>query len=362
MTETEQPAVVARCREREIFPWTAVARTELTIASYRVQAGEQVTVEAKQDGQFVVSVPRDGATREGRVAPGTIDEILCATIEDHLLDRANITWGNDDSFRLRVRARQSFQIREPDTELTAGTRVQVSQEVADSQAAEWEVTAPEGKVRVPAAKVRLMTHGEDGRLVFDGELTEAHTIPGASAPVVADEVIAGYQAPGNADVYYVTKSAVSGEVASTLVTPLLGLPSCTGQLGLMCYELAPYAAALAGLRPNFVAAANARSLGAGSGTTLEYWTGTLGVTYAEQQTARSGVSGLRLQRGDLVIFHASYPTHVMVATGDNQDVYSLWNRPANYPVRVDLGRLWDSEKTQPTRFVQTATPAWHTAA
>ena len=41
----------------------------------------------------------------------------------------------------------------------------------------------------------------------------------------------------------------------------LVLPSSTSQVELMCYELAPYAAALARLRPGFAAAANSRSAG-----------------------------------------------------------------------------------------------------
>jgi hypothetical protein len=72
---------------------------------------------------------------------------------------------------------------------------------------------------------------------------------------------------------------------------------------------------------------------------------------------------LRLQRGDLVAFYAEgikkdedTSTHMAVATGDREDVYSLWNRPRYYPVRASLAELWDSETSMPTIYLKTAIP------
>jgi hypothetical protein len=107
--------------------------------------------------------------------------------------------------------------------------------------------------------------------------------------------------------------------------------------------------------------ANTLYLTSGSGTILERWADTLGVTYADGRITRSDVSSLRLQRGDLVLLYVSadFPVHVVVAAGDRQDVYSQWDRPQEYPVLADLGALWDSEVSNPAKFARLATPAWH---
>ena len=206
------------------------------------------------------------------------------------------------------------------------------------------------------------------RLVFPwtGVLREDHTIPGATTPVAAGDEIQCQPSPRTPGAYLVSKPDTPGsaEVPGTMAEMDLTLPPHTGPVELMCYELAPYAAALARLRPGFVAAANSRSASSAGGS--EYWAGTLGTAFGTRKILRTDLSTLRLQRGDLVAFYAKgikkdedTSTHMAVATGDRQDAYSLWNRPRYYPVRVSLAGLWDSETNMPTIYLKTATPAWH---
>jgi hypothetical protein len=359
------------CRERLVFPWTGVLLRDETIEKFPVKAGQHVTVEGKENGQFKVSVPREGATRYGMVPPGSVDEVLCAAIEAYLLNNQHIGWGSSGAWRNRGRARQAFNLRGDDEILKAGTVLQMPEEAYNPDADEWDVNLEIlGPRRVPRSKVQLVT-GEDGqpkrtraprdKFVFDGTLAEDHTIPGPTTAVSIGDEIQCTPSPSIPGGYLVSKLGESGdaEVQGTAVEMDFTLPPCTAPLELMCFEFAPYAAALAGLRPNFVAAARGRPSGTGGS---EYWAGTLGATFGTRQILRDDLATLALQRGDLVAFFAEgdVSTHMAVATGDRQDVYSLWNRPQYYPVRAGLADLWDSEKAMPTVYAKTATPAWHT--
>jgi hypothetical protein len=350
MTEMGGP-VSGPCHERLVFSWTGVLLREETIEDFRIQVGEHVTVEEKANGRFRVTVPREGATRSGWVPPGSVDEVLCAAIDRYLLDRPNISWGSGGTWRNRGRARQDFNLREDDEILKAGTALRVPGEAYDPGAEEWDVYLENlGSRRVPRSKVQLVTR-EDGQprrtearggeSYFEGTLREDHAIPGATISVVAGDEIQCQPSPRTSGAYLISKPDTPGsaEVPGSMVEMDLTLPPHTGEVELLCYELAPYAAALARLRPGFVAAANSRSASSAGGS--EYWAGTLGTAFGTRKILRTDLSALRLQRGDVVAFYAKgikkdedTSTHMAVAAGDRQDVYSLWNRPRYYPVRV----------------------------
>jgi hypothetical protein len=242
--------------------------------------------------------------------------------------------------------------------------VRVPGEAYLPDADEWDVLLTDiGARPVPRSKVELVT-GEDslprrtdGRgssFYFQGTLREDHTIPGVTTLVEAGDEIQAQPSPRKPGWYLVSKPNTPGEaeVPGAMLEMDLALPPSTSQVELMCYELAPYAAALARLRPGFVAAANSRSGSSAGGS--EYWAETLGTDFGTEKVLWTDLPARRLQRGDLVAFYASgvregedTSTHVAVATGDGQDVYSLWNRPQHYPVRVGLAELWAGETTMP---------------
>jgi hypothetical protein len=374
---TETGASAGPCHERLVFPWTGVLLRDETIEDFPVRAGEHVTVEEKQNGRFRVTVPRQGATRSEWVAPGSVDEVLGAAVDLYLLGKPNISWGSGGAWRNRGRATQEFSLREEDEILRAGTAVRVPGEAYLPDADEWDVLLADiGGRPVPRSKVELVT-GEDGlprrtdgrssSFYFQGTLREDHTIPGGTTLVEAGDEIQAQPSPRKSGSYLVSKPNTPGEaeVPGDMLEMDLALPPSTSQVELMCYELAPYAAALARLRPGFVAAANSRSGSSAGGS--EYWAKTLGTDFGTEKVLWTDLPALRLQRGDLVAFYASgvregedTSTHMAVATGDGQDVYSLWNRPQHYPVRVGLAELWAGETTIPTIYLKTAVPAWHT--
>jgi hypothetical protein len=346
---------------------------EEPVEQFPIPAGEHVTVEEKANGRFRVTVPCKGAFRSGWVPADSVDEVLCAAIDRYLLDRPNISWGSDGTRRNRGRATQGFDLREDDEILKAGTALAMPEEAYAPGADKWDVYLKDiGARRVPREKVQLAVgkdgqpepvKGRSGKISFEGTLREDHAIPGATIPVAVGDEIQWQPSPRTPGAYLVAKPGSPGqaEVPGTMVEVDLTLPPPTGQVRLMCYELAPYAAALARLRPGFVTAANSRSGSSAGGS--EYWAEMLGTAFRPGKIELTDLPALLLQRGDLVAFYAEggTSTHMVVATGDRQGVYSLWDRPRLYPVRVSLADLWESETNMPTIYLKTATPGWHTA-
>ena len=66
---------------------------------------------------------------------------------------------------------------------------------------------------------------------------------------------------------------------------------------------------------------------------FKYWLQALRADPGEKQITRDQLDQTSFQRGDLIIFYAAgdVPIHLAVATGDKQNVYSLWNTPRDYP-------------------------------
>jgi hypothetical protein len=181
---------------------------------------------------------------------------------------------------------------------------------------------------------------------------ESHTIPGERRAVSAGERVAAGPVPGRTGYFLVSKQAVTGELASGMLRRDPSLPPASSQVQLMCYEFGPYAAALAGLCPGFFEAAVTRT-GAGAG---EYWIHTLGGTLGSTKITPGELSGVQIQRGDFVVFYDDRDTsiHAAVATGDAQDVYSLWNRPEEFPVRVSIQSLCEPDDYWPVAYVKIA--------
>lgn len=67
------------------------------------------------------------------------------------------------------------------------------------------------------------------------------------------------------------------------------------------------------------------------------------------------------QRGDLITFYdrEDRAIHVAVATGDNQDVYSLWHTPHLHPANVPASSLFIPGEAQSANYITVTTPSWH---
>jgi hypothetical protein len=285
-----------------VFPWRGVLRAQVTIGQTVLPAGERVRVDSKHEGTFTITALPLVRDLTGTAPASSVDEPLCAAIERYLLGRQTLRWGQDQgSWRGLGQANQELQLSGDE----------------DSPA----VTV------APGERVALS--------------------PGTSAQT-----------------YGVSKANQYGVIPVGQVTMVLDLPPHTGPLQLLCYEMPPYAAGLAGLSPGFMGAANQLTcFGSGDAdSSLAYWARSLGAPLSGPQIGPGQFATAGFQRGDLVQFYSDQHgyMHTAVATGDGTDVYSLWNVPVDYPVRVSLSALWScAPSSADPLYVRTATPAWH---
>jgi hypothetical protein len=282
-----------------VFPWRGVLRAPVQIGETVLPIGDRVRVDGKHDGRFAVTALPLIRDLTGTAPASAVDEPLCAAIERHLLGRQSLRWGQDQrSWRGLGRANQDF-------------------------------TLGEGSERVAVTTGDIVS-------VSEGRSTGTC---GVSKDGQADLVPAGH------------------------VTLILDRPDPTGALQLMCYEMPPYAASLADLYPDFMRTANqATCFGLGDAeSVLAYWARAIGALLSGPQITPAQFATTGLQRGDLVQFWSDQHgyMHTAVATGDGQDIYSLWNTPADYVVRVSLSALCAGAAETETRYVRTAMPAWH---
>jgi hypothetical protein len=359
----------APCRGRTKFPWLGMLHGSVT---FKGESGEVVlpdkalvtVIKQMKDGLYVQ--PYDGPPVSGpvRVDQVQVDEVLGGLIERGLLGKLNVSWGSAGSWKLPYIATQNFILTDPDTVIVAGAEVRVPGEEIERDTARWEVFHEGNRAEIPKAKIRLQA-GEDGspiriplrggRYAVDGVLAESHTIAGEQRAVSKGEPVAAE--PAQRDGYYlVTKQGVTDEVAAAMLSPNTHLPLAGEPVELLCYEFGPYAAALAGLFPGFLAAGRASFTGGAS----EYWLGKLGGSLSDTEIVLDKLSSTRPERGDFVVFYnGDTSIHMAVATGDGQEIYSLWDRPKSYPVRVSIQDLWESEKTMPVSHVKIGKPRWH---
>jgi hypothetical protein len=362
-------------RGRTAFPWLGMLLSGVTVTGdagdVTVPAGALVTVIRKMKDGLYVQVRGSGSgpleqAVSVRVSEAQVDEVLGAVIERDLLGKRNISWGGNGTWKLPYVATQDFEVAESDTVVEKDAAVLVPGQVIEAGAEQWEVFRDGSPVLVPKAKVVLAVN-EDGSLVritqsrgryaVNGVMRESHTIPGERRAVSAGERVAAGPVPGRTGYFLVSKQAVTGEVASGMLRRDTSLPPASSQVQLMCYEFGPYAAALAGLCPGFFEAAVTRT-GAGAG---EYWIHTLGGTLGSTKITPGELPGVQIQRGDFVVFYDDRDTsiHAAVATGDAQDVYSLWNRPEEFPVRVSIQSLCEPDDYWPVAYVKIAKLHWH---
>jgi hypothetical protein len=288
-----------------VFPWRGVLRAPVTIGSTVLLAGELVRVSGKDSGTFTISAWPLSRDLTGTAPASAVDEPVCASIERGLLGNLNLRWGQDQAgWRGFGRANQVLELRED----------------SDSE----------------------------------------------PVTVAQDEVVT-ISRSGSTGTYAVTKAGQFGFVPVGSISPVLTRPPLTSALQLMCFEMPPFAADLSGLGPGFMRTANqVTCFGTGpAASTLDYWAGAQGAVFSSPQIVSGQFATVQLQRGDLVQFYSSQHgyMHTAVATGDGQDVYSLWNMPVDYPVRVTLSTLYNlAERNHMTPvYVRTATPDWHRA-
>jgi hypothetical protein len=287
-----------------VFPWRGVLRAPVTITGTVLPIGELVRVEGKHNGVFTISALPLFRDLTGPAEASAIDEPVCASIERELLGNLNLRWGESQgTWRGLGRANQDLELSEedgPPVSVTAGELVKLGQS-------------------------------------------------------------------GSQETYAVSKADQLGLVPLASVTEVDTLPLPTTPLQLMCYELALYAADRIGLGPGFMRTANQITcfgMGAAA-STLDYWARSAGAQFSSPQIVLSQLSTTGFQRGDLVHFCVGdTPQHTAVATGDGEWVYSLWNLPVDYPVRVTASKLWkDAQKEMVLNLthIRAATPSWHRA-
>lgn len=292
------------CRERTEFPWQGMLLAEVALAGEAsFKPGKLVTVTGKDKDkeEFAVEVRAGETTARGTVRPDQVDEVLGAVIERDLLDRERITWDNSPSWKAAAYiAAKGFELAESESESDQRAKI-----------------AP-------------------------GTRVWARPLP--SRP--------GY--------YEVSHGTAYGEVTADTLVPAPDILSPTAKLELLCFELGPYAAALAGLCPRFVDLALTPNTTDGT----RYWAQALGATMRDGTFKPGEVPSVRVERGDLVLFYNLNDTgiHTAIATGDAQMVYSLWNRPADnrHPLRASIKDLCDSEDDLwKVTHVRIAVPPWH---
>jgi hypothetical protein len=376
--QAESPPFSQRavCRERTAFPWTGVitGRTALLDAepaAADLEKGDRVTVKEKLGGQFRITAQRHGQTCTGKVETRFVDEALCATIEDRLLGKSNITWDSNASWEVRWFAAEDFTLTGSTITLKAGTLVKMPQDTNPGDGAEWQLFQPPG-LRIPKSLISLDTDSggtpkitaltpRRAGFAYSGKLLADYPVPLELVTIHADEQIT-VQPSQQQDMWSVTRSGVTSEVSKSKIRADRGIPSPDSNIVMLCYQFAPYAAAIGGLLTDFITTATSGK------ASFNDWLKALGADPGQKQITRDQLGQTSFQRGDLIIFCAAGNEyiHLAVATGDKQNVYSLWNTPRDYPINVPIEGLWpkdDDASTavggMPTEYLRTATPAWH---
>jgi hypothetical protein len=304
MTETTLTTTTTTCRARTTFPWQGMLRDSVTFTDHgNYAAGTLVAVTGATEGGFSVRVgrvqdPPGEPAVTGSVTRAQVDEALGAVIEERLLGNENISWDNDGSWKkLRYVATQDFMLTEQE-------------------------------------------NGEPPKhaMCYQGERLNASLDNGT---------------------YYVRKNGVLGSVGADQLSFDASIPPSTSNVSLICYEFGMYAAALAGLCPNFARLPATRAGDAGG-----YWVRAAGGTLSEKAGPKT-IAGLTLQRGDFVLFYrdrgADSSEHTAYATGDAQGLYSLWGTQGLHPVVTDISVLCSLCRPGDTGkvYVRIATPGWH---
>ena len=366
----------AVCRERKVFPWMGTitdgtALFDAEPAAAHLEKGDRVTVREKLDGQFRITAQRNGQTYTGKVETRFVDEALCVTIEEKLLGKSNITWESNASWEVRWFAADDFTLTGNATTLKAGTLVKMPLRTNAADETEWQLFEPRG-LKIPKSAITLDTNSDGTPKIielrpkwegsaYSGTLQNDHIMPPKSVTIRADDQIKVQPSPQE-DMWSVTYSGVTGEVSKGKVREDRGVPSPVSRIVMLCYEFVPYAAAVGGLLEGFITAA------ASGRASFKYWLQALRADPGEKQITRDQLDQTSFQRGDLIIFYAAgdVPIHLAVATGDKQNVYSLWNTPCDYPVNVPIERIWPRGDDPSTavggmvpKYLRTATPGWH---
>jgi hypothetical protein len=174
------------------------------------------------------------------------------------------------------------------------------------------------------------------------------------------------------ELFQVERDAVLGNETSQL-------PSPAEKFGLMCYEYVGYAAVLAGVITEIEfkkMLLTKNDYDSGS----EQWGSMLSGTKKEEkilidnkdcskdyskkdwQNQMKSRKGNIFQAGDIIILKsANVGDHIALATGEGDDVYSLWNYPTTNPEVTSITQFIDHtpfvEKLNPTVVV--IKPKWH---
>lgn len=299
------------CRERAEFPWQG----RLTKLVSGKPAGTLVAVTGKEGNNFSVRQGRVQDKPDGpllTVGEECVDEAVASVIENSLLYKKGVCWNN--------------------------------------QRAWWDE---------PYAAIKDFVMSE--WLEDDAESREP-----ARRQVKAGERFGGMDLSKKGEGYFLAaKYGSTYQVPCDMLEISPKIPQLSSGVTLLCYELGMYAAALAGLLPNFVEIAISEP---GKLDKSRYWIMRSGGAVDIGTPFGSGkLDGLRLQRGDIVLFYGNDVTltseHTAVATGDSQGVYSIWEAQDDY-VHVRLTTIQDLFKVrindEPAfTCVRIGTPGWH---
>ena len=299
------------CRERITFPWQG----RLTRAASGKQVGTLVVVTGKQGNDFSAQEGRLQDKPDGpllTIGEECVDEAVASVIEDSLLYNKDVCWNSRRAWWNEPYAA-----------------------VKDFVMSEWLEEGP--TPREPAQ--RQVKTGER----FGGM---DHSKKGE-----------GYFLAGKYESIY--------KVPCDMLDIIPKIPPLSSGVTLLCYELGMYAAALAGLLPDFVQIAISAPEKFDKSS---YWImRSGGTTDMATSYGPTKLDSLRLQRGDIVLFYNNDETHTSehtaVATGDGQGVYSIWEPQDDY-VNARLTTIQDLFKVminfEPAfTCVRIGTPGWH---
>jgi hypothetical protein len=350
------------------FPWrgriaraTGVRRTGGSVID--LAEGDLVRVTGLGTGGYELSVKGDKAACSG-LPPDSVDEAVCAELAK-LAGNTKLTWGSNGAWRMpRWTALTGFELSNDQT-YTAGQQVRLTEDAyqlaRQPGATDYTLTVAGdgGTMTIPKEYVTLQdspTPLSKGRQAYDGQLSKDYVISEKLSVRTGEEVLA--DRPREDGTCMVAKDAYSGRVPATALkmTPV-SMPSHEDDIQLMCYELAPYAAVLAGLRTQrqFL-----DGLDRGGDSGSEHWA-SLWATMGDPIKISKAVSH-RFQRGDLIVFWAvpDGAAHTAVATGERDKdsvplVYSLWHTPDKYVVKCAINAIITESMTE----FRVARPGWH---
>ena len=312
------------CRERFTFPWQG----RLTRTVSDLPAGTLVAVTGKEGKSFSVRVGRvqdKPAGPERTVGQEYVDEAVASVIEDVLLYKMAVCWSDRRAWR--------------EGPYAAIKEFEISEWVAEGEAGPPEAGPPEPGSPEPARRL-----------------------------VKAGERFGGMDHSKESEGYFLAdKDGVIYKVPCGMLEINPKIPRLSSGITFLCYEFGMYAAALAGLFPNFVEVAISEP---GKLDRSSYWVmRTGGAVDTATKFGPGKLDSLPLQRGDIVLFYGSDETltseHTAVATGDAQGVYSLWEAQDDY-VHPRLTTVQDLFKVRinksddvPFTCVRIGTPGWH---